>query len=1008
MTRWMTAFVLSSTILAVPSMAFAQASITGVVKDTSGAVLPGVTVEASSPVLIEKTRSVVTDTSGQYRIVDLRPGSYAVAFSLVGFQIVRQEGIELTGSFTATVNAEMRVGALQETVTVTGESPIVDVQGTTSQRVLDQTVINALPTGRNQYNLGALIPGVSVVGGQDVGGALGFDAAQGLTIHGSTSDGQRLTINGVGMNAPVFGGYGGGEDPSPTGVQEFTIDYSGLSIEQPEGGVRINFIPKDGGNQFKGLVFASYADQALQGDNFTAALQSQGLRYGNPIDKNWDVNPGFGGPIMKDRLWFYGSFRSNGAWSVIPGMFFNTNTNRPDAWTYAPDPTQPVIRPYTYHTESGRVTWQATPRNKLAVTYQDQAFCQCENSTSATRAPEAGIERRWPVMRTWVAEWSAPITTRLLLEVVVLRSEQQWSHNPQWQFRPAFGQTGIDPAMISVTDIGGAIPGLTYRAAPTYLYGGNAFLNYRGAISYVTGSHAFKVGVNGGDGRNGPNGTYELQPVSYTFNNGAPLSLIERADFFTTQSDYHEPGIYAQDRWTMRQWTLNAGIRGDFYHNGFPVQSLGPTALFPNRSITFPSSSNLRWFDLSPRLGVAYDVFGSGRTAVKVNLDRYLQGQPLGVAESVNPVNTLVTNTSRSWNDANHNFIPDCSLVSPAANDECGAMANSLFGQTGAGAVADPALLHGFDKRPYNWEFSTSIQQQVASRMSVEFGYFRRWYGNFQVSNNLTVHPAGATPTANFTPYSITAPVDPRLPGGGGNTITGLYDLNPSSFGLPSNYFLELSDNVGNQIQHWNGVDASVNVRLPNQVFLQGGVSSGRTTTDNCAVAGQIGTTAVGSALGGFNASNSDFPSTLYCHVDTPFLTQVKLIGSYTIPRINAQIAGTFQSLPGPSISAAYNAPFAVYGPSLGRVIAGGNANSTVAVNLIAPNTQFGDRLNQLDLRLSKRLTVGPTKLSVGVDLYNALNVSSVLSYNTSYAAFMVPTSIVTPRFAKFNLSFDF
>jgi hypothetical protein len=173
-------------------------------------------------------------------------------------------------------------------------------------------------------------------------------------------------------------------------------------------------------------------------------------------------------------------------------------------------------------------------------------------------------------------------------------------------------------------------------------------------------------------------------------------------------------------------------------------------------------------------------------------------------------------------------------------------------------------------------------------------------------------------------------------------------------------------------------------------------------------VAGQIGTTAVGSALGGFNASNSDFPSTLYCHVDTPFLTQVKLIGSYTIPRINAQIAGTFQSLPGPSISAAYNAPFAVYGPSLGRVIAGGNANSTVAVNLIAPNTQFGDRLNQLDLRLSKRLTVGPTKLSVGVDLYNALNVSSVLSYNTSYAAFMVPTSIVTPRFAKFNLSFDF
>jgi hypothetical protein len=995
-------------VLALPSLAVAQASITGVVKDTSGAVLPGVTVEASSPALIEKARSVVTDGTGQYRIVDLRPGAYAVTFTLAGFVTVRREQVELTGSFTATVNAELRLGALEETITVTSESPVVDVQGTTSQRVLDQAVINALPTGRNQYNLGALIPGVSVVGGQDVGGSLGFDAAQGLTIHGSSSDGQRLTLNGVGMNAPVFGGYGGGTDPSPSGVQEFTIDYSGLSIEQPEGGVRINFIPKDGGNLYRGVLFTSFAHHSLQSENFSDDLRSRGLRYGNPIDRNWDVNPGFGGPLRRDKLWFYGSIRSNGAWNVVPGMFYNANTNNPEAWTYAPDTSKPIVRPYSYLSESARVTWQATPRNKVAVTYQYQNFCQCENSVSATRAPEAGIERRWPTMHSTVAEWSAPVTSRLLFEAVTLYSQQKWSHNPQWQHRPAFGQTGINAAMISVTDIGGAIPGLQYRAAPTYLYGGNAFFNYRASVSYITGAHALKAGINGGDGRNGPNGTYELQPVSYTFNNLVPLSLTERADFFTTESDYHEPGIYVQDRWTMRRLTLNYGLRGDWYINGFPEQSLGPTALFPNRQVTFPKMSNLHWFDLSPRIGAAYDVRGNGQTAVKVGLNRYLQGQPLGVAESVNPVNTLVTNTSRSWSDGNGNYVADCDLTDPARNGECGPMANSLFGQMGAGAVADPALLRGFDRRPYNWEFSSSIQQQLMPRISVEVGYFRRWYGNFQVAQNLTVHPIGSDPTANFTPYSITAPADPRLPGGGGGVIDGLYDLNPASFGLPSNYLLERSDNVGKQIQHWNGIDASVNVRMREKLTLQGGVSTGRTTTDNCAVASQIGTTAVGSALGGFNASNSDFPSTLYCHVESPFLTQVKMLGTYVVPRIDVMVAGTFQSVAGPSISAVYNAPFSAYSPSLGRIIAGGNANSTVAVNLIAPNTVFGDRLNQLDLRFSKIVRAGRTRASVGVDLYNTLNASTPLSYNSSYAAFMVPTSIVTPRFAKFALTFDF
>jgi hypothetical protein len=215
-----------------------------------------------------------------------------------------------------------------------------------------------------------------------------------------------------------------------------------------------------------------------------------------------------------------------------------------------------------------------------------------------------------------------------------------------------------------------------------------------------------------------------------------------------------------------------------------------------------------------------------------------------------------------------------------------------------------------------------------------------------------------------------------------------------------------LSDKVADQTEHWNGVDASINMRLRN-VLLQGGLSTGRTSTDSCAVRSQIGSTNVGSALGGFSASNADSPSTLYCRVNGTFLTQVKLLGSYTFP-FGVRIAGTFQSLPGPSLSATYNAPFSAYGPSLGRVIAGGNANSTVSVNLIEPDTVFGERHNQLDLRFTKIVRAGRTQTSVGMDLYNALNVSTVLSQNNNFAAWQVPTSIVTPRFAKFNVTFDF
>src|SRR5687768_4232184 len=326
-------------LLMLPAGAFAQASITGVVKDTSGAVLPGVTVEAASPALIEKVRVATTDGNGQYRITELRPGPYTVTFALPGFSTVKRDGINLTGAFTASIDAELRVGALEETITVTGEAPIVDVQSTTRQRVVDQEVMSTLPTGRNMFNVGVLIPGVSISTGglssQDVGGALGPET-RALSSNGSRTEDQRFMMNGVSLSSMIGGGWGGGAIPNATGVQEMVFDTASVSADLATGGVRINFIAREGGNQFHGSLFGNFANDSMQSSNVDDDLRARNplLANAGKIDKNWDFNPGIGGPIVRDRAWFYASGRSQGAYLFSQGMFFNANENNPARWDY--------------------------------------------------------------------------------------------------------------------------------------------------------------------------------------------------------------------------------------------------------------------------------------------------------------------------------------------------------------------------------------------------------------------------------------------------------------------------------------------------------------------------------------------------------------------------------------------------------------------------------------------------------------------------------------------------
>ena len=1018
----------------LPAIAFAQASITGVVKDTSGAVLPGVTVEAASPALLEKVRTAVTDGNGQYRITELRPGTYTVTFALTGFNTVKREGIELTGSFTATVDGDLRVGAIEETLVVSGEAPIVDVQSSTRERVMDADVISTLPTGRNMFALGVLIPGVSISTGglasQDVGGALGPET-RALVAHGGRTEDQRFMMNGVSLSSMIGGGWGGGAIPNATGLQEIVFDTASVSADLATGGVRINFIAREGGNQYHGSFAFNFANDAMQTTNVDSALlaRNPALANAGTIDKNWDFNPGFGGPIKRDKIWFFLSGRHQGAFLFAPGVFYNKNANDPTKWNYDPDTSRPASLQKTWLDAQGRFTFQLTPKNKLGVTYTQQDFCACHDNLGPQGAnintPEAGYDRRFPTQRVILLDWTTPVTNKILIEASGIHRVERWG-NMHLQERGL----DLDPRMIGVLDTAanvpglGVIPNLAYRgrAATNYNNSFNQNFHWRFNVSYITGSHAVKVGTNDAIGRHS-NYLYLQNNLQYRFTNGVPNQITMRAlPTFQKINVDHDYGLFAQDKWTIGRLTASGGIRYDHYINSFPEQQLGPTTFTPGRNLTFGKIKNANFQDITPRLQLAYDLFGNGRTALKTSLNKYLQG--LGttglLTGNPNPINLVTDSVSRAWTDGNRNYVPDCDVLNPALQDNlasggdlCGAFNDTTFGKPILSTRFDPELLTGWGNRFFNWEFSAAVQHEVIPRVSADVGYFRRWYGNFPVYDNL------ALTAADFDRFSVTAPSDPRLPNGGGYTVNNFLAVKQARFGAVDN-LATLSRNYGKQIEHWNGVDVSVNARLSQGVFLQGGTSTGRTSRDVCDILDDVPeaaftfTTTQATSLApttGLPAAGAGSGSP-YCKQTTNWQTQIKGLASYTVPKVDVQVSGTYQYLPGPEIQANYNATNAVTQGSLGRPLPGNAAFATV--NLVEPGTLWGDGLNQLDVRFAKFLRFASTKTMISLDIYNATNSNTILTLNNNFVVgaagntWQVPTSILQPRFFKISAQFDF
>jgi hypothetical protein len=516
--------------------------------------------------------------------------------------------------------------------------------------------------------------------------------------------------------------------------------------------------------------------------------------------------------------------------------------------------------------------------------------------------------------------------------------------------------------------------------------------------SYITGSHAFKVGVQALSGQLPNNGSLLNNdfPIQYRLRNGVPVSLLQVASPATFETNVKlNLGLFAQDQWTIRRLTLNVGVRFDHLNAHSPASTRPASLFFPD--LQFPAAENLpNWKDVSPRLGAAYDLFGSGKTAVKAAVGRYVVTEGPGIAAVRNPQAALAATTTRTWSDGNGNFFPDCDLRNNVANGECGGVDNRNFGTTVFSTDYDPDLLNGWFKRAYNWQTNVTLQQELGRGVAFVAGYFRTWYGNITVTDNRAVGPS------DFTPYCITVPVDARLPGGGGNELCGLYDINPDKFGLTDN-FIRVDPG---RSETFNGVDLAVRARFGNGGLLNGGVSLGKTRINN------LGDAAVHNCADAPNfVYYGNTQQRLFCVVDNR-QDQVKVNVSYPLWR-GIQAAAVYQNIPGNNILASLVLTNAQVAPALGRNLGAcrGAAvcNATVTVPVVAPHSLREERGSQLDLRFSKTFRAGSSTIRPGFDIYNALNSNDVLGIVTTYgAAWMRPGTILMGRLYKFNLLVNF